>query len=213
MDSSFTLLIADEQLLFVEGLKHSMARIAPNINVVSCFSALDALQIVRQGGCFDAILLHETQVFGDFVACLEQINDINPRTPIFVMRNLGGRSMLHNGRNDLVKAVIDRCATAEDILETLFHALEPKEGETDAARNWTPRQLQVLHLLAEGLPNKVICRRLQIGEPTLKTHLRAVYRRLGVNNRTACVIEAGRYNILGHARAAMDELAVSDCMG
>lgn len=211
MDSTFTLLIADEQLLFVEGLKHSFRRIAPHINIVSCFSACDALQIVKQGGCFDTILLHETQAFGDFGQCVEQITALIPRTPVFLMRNLGGMVSNQFGRESLVCGIIDRCATAEDILKNIFDVIGPVEAQSNAAKNWTPRQLQVLHLLAEGLPNKVICRRLEIGEPTLKTHLRAVYRRLGVNNRTACVIEAGRFNILGHARVAMNE-AVSNAL-
>lgn len=54
----------------------------------------------------------------------------------------------------------------------------------------TPRQHEVLELLAEGLPNKRICQRLELTEHTVKTHLKAIFSHLGVHNRTECVAQA-----------------------
>jgi len=54
----------------------------------------------------------------------------------------------------------------------------------------TPRQLEVLLLLAEGLPNKRICQALDLTEHTVKTHLKAIFAHLGVHNRTECVTQA-----------------------
>jgi len=48
----------------------------------------------------------------------------------------------------------------------------------------TARELQILVLLCDGLSNKAIARRLQIAEPTVRTHLSSVFRALGVVNRT-----------------------------
>ncbi|MBS1213494.1 MAG: response regulator [Proteobacteria bacterium] len=48
----------------------------------------------------------------------------------------------------------------------------------------TERQLQVLHLLAEGKPNKLICRELSIEEGTVKAHIATIFRVLDVTNRT-----------------------------
>lgn len=56
----------------------------------------------------------------------------------------------------------------------------------------TPRQLDVLRLLVEGQSNKLICRSLGLSESSVKTHLEAVYRRLGVSNRTQAVVAAAR---------------------
>lgn len=56
----------------------------------------------------------------------------------------------------------------------------------------TDRQLDVLHCLLQGWPNKTICRDLCISENTLKGHLQAIYRTLEVNSRTQAVIEAGK---------------------
>jgi DNA-binding NarL/FixJ family response regulator len=47
----------------------------------------------------------------------------------------------------------------------------------------TPRQLEVLALLVQGIPNKLICRSLVMAEGTLKTHVATIYRELGVSNR------------------------------
>lgn len=54
----------------------------------------------------------------------------------------------------------------------------------------TPRQLEVLVLLAEGLPNKRICQVLNLTEHTVKTHLKAIFAHLGAHNRTECVAQA-----------------------
>ena len=57
----------------------------------------------------------------------------------------------------------------------------------------TPRQAEVLRLLARGLPNKSIANALGVSEGTIKVHLIAVFRALNVRNRTAAVLVAQRY--------------------
>lgn len=56
----------------------------------------------------------------------------------------------------------------------------------------TPRQLEVLALLCEGLPNKLICRRLNISAGTVKAHLSSILRELGVGSRLQAVVWARR---------------------
>ena len=56
----------------------------------------------------------------------------------------------------------------------------------------TPRQRDVMHLLAGGHTNAQIARRLGVSEGTVRTHLKDIYQRLGVSNRTAAVIQALR---------------------
>ena len=69
-----------------------------------------------------------------------------------------------------------------------------------ASPHLTPRQLEVLALLCEGLPNKLICRRLAISAGTTKAHIGAVLRELGVGSRLQAVIEAKRRGIVGSDR-------------
>ena len=55
----------------------------------------------------------------------------------------------------------------------------------------TQRQLEVLALLCEGLPNKLICRRLNIATGTVKVHISCILRELGVTSRLQAVVAAG----------------------
>jgi len=61
---------------------------------------------------------------------------------------------------------------------------EPAQPGIDLAR-LTPRQREVLDLLVEGRSNKEIARALDLGHGTVKIHLAAVFRHLGVSNRAA----------------------------
>ncbi len=60
----------------------------------------------------------------------------------------------------------------------------------------TPRESEVLHLLAEGLPNKAIARRLEISDHTVKFHVNAIMGKLGVLSRTEAVVRATRLRLI-----------------
>ena len=60
----------------------------------------------------------------------------------------------------------------------------------------TPRQVDVLALLVQGKPNKLICRTLNLAEGTVKTHTAAIYRALGVMNRTQAVYAVNRLGVV-----------------
>jgi DNA-binding NarL/FixJ family response regulator len=60
----------------------------------------------------------------------------------------------------------------------------------------TPRELQVLELMAEGLPNKAIARRLEISDQTVKFHVASIGGKLGAANRTDSVRRAVRRGLV-----------------
>jgi DNA-binding NarL/FixJ family response regulator len=60
----------------------------------------------------------------------------------------------------------------------------------------TPREVQVLELLAEGLPNKAIAERLQISDQTVKFHVSSISGKLGAKNRTDAVRRAVRRGLI-----------------
>lgn len=60
----------------------------------------------------------------------------------------------------------------------------------------TPRELEVLHGLAEGLPNKQIANRLAISEHTIKFHVNAIMGKLGAQSRTEAVVRATRAGLI-----------------
>jgi len=59
----------------------------------------------------------------------------------------------------------------------------------------TPRQREVLSLLIDGHSNKTICRQLDLSASTVKTHLEAIFRQLGVRSRTQAVLAAARLDL------------------
>lgn len=75
---------------------------------------------------------------------------------------------------------------------------EPVAGHASAAPQkpvidvLTPRQRDVLELIVEGHSNKQIARKLSLGEGTIKIHLAAVFRNLGVRNRAAAAVAGSR---------------------
>jgi DNA-binding NarL/FixJ family response regulator len=73
-----------------------------------------------------------------------------------------------------------------------------QSGSTHLARSLTCRERQIVLLVAEGLSNKEMCRRLGLSEGTVKIHLHNIYEKVGVNNRTAlaAMAVAGREELI-----------------
>ncbi len=72
----------------------------------------------------------------------------------------------------------------------------PPADNGAVADSLTPRELEVLALVAEGLPNKVIATRLGISEHTVKFHVNSVMNKLGVQSRTEAVVRATRLGLI-----------------
>jgi two-component system, NarL family, nitrate/nitrite response regulator NarL len=70
------------------------------------------------------------------------------------------------------------------------------EPTNPLAQKLTPRELQVLEGLTEGKANKEIARDLDLSEPTVKLHVKTLYRKIGAANRTQAAMiarEAGLF--------------------
>jgi two-component system, NarL family, response regulator YdfI len=81
---------------------------------------------------------------------------------------------------------LPRRAGATPVTETLGSPTQPL----------TPREVDVLNALAEGLGNKQIAARLEISEHTVKTHLAAIFEKLETSNRTEAVMAGARLGLL-----------------
>jgi DNA-binding NarL/FixJ family response regulator len=97
-----------------------------------------------------------------------------------------GYVMLSAGRDEIVAAV----RTVDRGQRYLSDSVMPKIADSFFREPLTRRENDVLHLLAEGCCNKMIARRLGIGQGTVKTHLRSLMAKLGVHARTQAVIVA-----------------------
>lgn len=75
------------------------------------------------------------------------------------------------------------------VFEPAF-TVRPSKSSDDIPTDVTARELEVLQLLAEGLANKAIAKRLEISENTVKFHVNALLEKFGVGSRTEVVIKA-----------------------
>lgn len=72
----------------------------------------------------------------------------------------------------------------------------PDSDDEPAPEGMTPREIEVLELVAEGLPNKVIADRLGISDQTVKFHVASISGKLGAANRTDAVRRAVRRGLI-----------------
>ncbi|HEX4348725.1 MAG TPA: response regulator transcription factor [Vicinamibacterales bacterium] len=78
-----------------------------------------------------------------------------------------------------------------ETLSRAFGRVMMRESATrEASRNLTPRELEIVRMIAQGLRNKVVAERLSISEGTVKIHLHNIYEKLGVDGRLELVLFA-----------------------
>ena len=101
------------------------------------------------------------------------------------------------GRLVTVSTVAVRLPGAEPLVLQLLRNGQPVAETCDRrGGSLTPRQREILHLLAGGVPAKVIARRLGIAETTVRNHIQAVLTALGCHSQLEAVAEARRAGLV-----------------
>lgn len=167
-------------------------------------------EAVELGGEFDGDVL-VADLGDDPERILAVIEDLAPGLPAVL---LGDSESFEGFGHPTPRAYLLRDASAEELVAavravevglvvldpSLAHArADPADGEPDAnlgAGRLTERELEVLRLIALGLPNKGIALRLAISEHTVKFHVGAILSRLGAASRTEAVMLAARRGLL-----------------
>lgn len=108
------------------------------------------------------------------------------------LRTRANGSLAIVGEFPTLAAARDAAIDADALLVSRESAEEP--GST--IETLTPREVDVLELLAEGLSNKGIAARLGISDQTVKFHLAVIYGKLGTHSRTESVREAVRRGLV-----------------
>ncbi|WP_426979050.1 response regulator [Pseudarthrobacter sp. O4] len=93
-------------------------------------------------------------------------------------------------RQAVLAAAAGQTALAPKIAALLMNRI------SNPAASLTPREVQLLELLATGLSNRAIAKQIFISEATVKTHLVHIYGKLGVDNRTAAIAAATQRRII-----------------
>jgi len=104
--------------------------------------------------------------------------------------------LLRNAAPARLLAAIAAAVLGLAVSDPALAAALPLARPAPPTEELTPRELEVLRLLAEGLPNKAIARRLDLSEHTVKFHLNAILGKLGAQSRTEAVVHAIRLGLI-----------------
>jgi len=110
------------------------------------------------------------------------LKDAEPSVLIEAIRNV------YNGQS-----YIQPNMTKELVRE--FNRVTLHEKDKGDGNSLTSREIEVLELIAEGMLNKEIARKLYISEKTVKNHVSNIFRKLNVSDRTQAAIYAFKHNI------------------
>jgi DNA-binding NarL/FixJ family response regulator len=211
------ILIVDDHPLIREAMQSVLAQLDPAIEVLEAGNCDDALTIAAREPDLALVLLDLRLPGVSGLDGLEVLRERHPNVPVVVlsasedrsevMRALDLGAMGFIPKTQPSKAMIAALRVVlgggvylpADIMSQSGGSSEANEAapvydrKTQAAElGLTPRQFEVLSLLIQGKPNKLICRELNLAEGTVKIHVAAILKALGVMNRTQAVVAVSR---------------------
>jgi DNA-binding NarL/FixJ family response regulator len=211
--------VADDHTLFREGIRR-MLSLEKDILVVGEASRGDEVSRVVERTKPEVLLLDIKMPKGDVVQTLLEVKEKNPATKVLILtaysedENIlnaakgGARGYVLKGIDlpallQAIKTVqrgelwIDKEMPSADTFEEIARGqMNNLRDETynDAVGSLTRREMEILRLVAEGLTNEEIGKKVFISEKTVKTHLTNIFDKLKVNNRFKAALL-----IMGHA--------------
>ena len=204
------ILVADDHTLFREGLRHVLARLADDVEIIEAGDCAQALEAVESHGDIVLVLLDLHMPGRDGFAALEVLSRQHMALPIVVLSGSEDRADMQRALDGGAMGFIPKSASAAVMLSALRLVLSGgvyvppamvQAGTRDAAprsppeTTLTPRQIDVLARVIEGKPNKIIADELHLTEATVKAHVTAVFKALNVSNRTQAARAAERLGL------------------
>jgi DNA-binding NarL/FixJ family response regulator len=123
----------------------------------------------------------------DGVNAIYEIRAADPDARIIVLTTFDGDEDIYRGMRAGAKSYLLKDVRREELFQCI------REVHTEEL---SPRELEVLQLLAEGKPNKGIGVAMSIAEVTVKSHVQSVFRKLNVLSRTEAIAVANRRGLL-----------------
>jgi two-component system nitrate/nitrite response regulator NarL len=206
---SLRVLLIDDHTLFRVGLEGLLAH--RNIDVIASIGGgREGLQCAEDLKP-DVVLLDMRMPDIDGIGVLRKLRDTGFQNPIVMLTtSTDERDLVESLRNgaqgyllkdmepdELVLALRDivggKTVVAPDLAPVLAKVVQGDGSlpdETSPFDDLTPRENEILILLAEGQSNKVIARNLGISDGTVKLHVKAILRKLGVHSRVEAAVIA-----------------------
>jgi len=204
------IIIADDHPLFREALGLALSKRFGEVQLHEAGSMEELQLISAQHGDADLVLLdlHMPGVQG--FSALIYLRAHHPELPVCVISANHSPTVVDRAMAHGAAAFIHKSAPVDEIHAALSTVLggglwqphepsaEPKAEEMDVATRiseLTPQQFRVLMMLTDGLLNKQIAHEIGISEATVKAHLTAIFRKLGVSNRTQAGLLISRLDV------------------
>ena len=142
----------------------------------------------------------------DGVAAIYEIRAIDPNARIIVLTTFDGDEDIYRGMRAGAKSYLLKDVRREELFQCIREvhagrtyvppAIAAKLIERLPGEELTPRELEVLRLLAEGKPNKLAGAAMSISEVTVKSHVQSIFKKLNVLSRTEAIAVATRKGLL-----------------
>lgn len=198
-------LIVDDHPLFCDALSMTLQAVAHIQNLRTASSLQSAIETIKENEPIDLVLLDLNLPDVEGLDGLVRIRNITS-SPIVVVSSMVDQrvisSAIHSGANGFVpkhsqrrvfKAAIETLMHGEVFLPPDFELLEgaaltSKDDAIERLASLTNQQARILQMICEGMLNKQIAFDLSIAETTVKAHVTAIMRKLGVQSRTQAVL-------------------------
>jgi DNA-binding NarL/FixJ family response regulator len=203
-----SVLIADDHGVIRDGLGRLIAAL-DDMEVVG--AAADGEEAVTRARATapDVVLMDLDMPRMDGIAATRLITAEVPGTAVLVLTSFSDRRRILGALEAGACGYLLKDASSTEVAEGIRAAargespLDPRAARTvlnaraepDPLANLSVREREVLELLVEGLPNKLIARRLEISEKTVKSHMTKIFREIGVTDRTQAALWAERQGV------------------
>jgi DNA-binding NarL/FixJ family response regulator len=215
------ILVVDDHPLILEALHHVLRALDGEAAIHDARTADDGKRLVAEHPDARLLILDLSLPGAGGFGLLQEIRTAYPSIPVVVLSASDQREDIMRAIDLGAMGYIPKSSSNQVMLQALRLVLSggvylpsialamrdapadepPRVAEGVAARatprelGLTARQAQVLALILQGKPNKVICRELGLAEGTVKIHVAAILRALNVSTRTQAVIEASRLGL------------------
>ncbi len=203
------ILHADDHPMFREGLRFFLQLLGTQVTVLEAGNLRAALDKLALEWPVDLLLLDlQMPGMGEIEGFLA-IRRAYPALPVVIVSGVNDPQIIRTLLDGGARGYIPKFTGSEQLMDALRRVLNgevyvpdalflppPQAAGNGESAPLTSRQLQILPLLAEGMPNKRIADVLGLTEGTVKQHLKDLFRRLNASNRTQAVREARRLRLL-----------------
>jgi NarL family two-component system response regulator LiaR len=214
MTTKIKVMIVDDHGIVRQGLRTYLDLLEDITIVAEAENGLDALEKVKQFNP-DIVLMDLVMPEMDGIEATQKISGSYPDVKVIVLTSFTedekvfsaikagavGYLLKDISPPDLAKAIqaVHKGETHlhPDITRKLMNQfVSPKSESETTPDDLTPREMEVLQLVAHGLSNKELAKKLTISAKTVKTHLSSIFSKLHVSDRTQAAIYALKHNLV-----------------